>query len=146
MQHKSWFKALFVGALAIVSIGVVVNAAEPIIKIIPSGAKLYITGENGFDTYLVAALKKKKVPVVVVADKTQADFELSGVADHEKPGWAKVLVSGNIHSDEQASVKLINIKTSEVVFAYAVNKKNTVHGTQTTAEACAKHLKDYVME
>ena len=55
-------------------------------------------------------------------------------------------MAGNIHSDEQASVKLINLKTGEVVFAYAVNKKNTLHGSQTIAEACAKHLKDYVMD
>ena len=38
----------------------------------------------------------------------------------------------------------MNLETSEVVFAYAVNKKNSLHGRQTAAEACAKHLKDIV--
>lgn len=51
---------------------------------------------------------------------------------------------GNIHSDEQASIKLVDTKTSQVVFAYAVNKKNSLHGRQTAAEACAKHLKEVV--
>jgi hypothetical protein len=37
---------------------------------------------------------------------------------------------------------MIDQKTSAVVFAYAVNKKNTLHGDQTTAEGCAKHLKE----
>jgi hypothetical protein len=31
------------------------------------------------------------------------------------------------------------------VFAYAVNKKNSLHGRQSAAEACAKHMKDVVV-
>jgi hypothetical protein len=109
---------------------------------LPQGSKIYIEATDGFDTYLTAALQKKKVPVTVVTDKMQADYELTGVSDHTKPGWAKIAFTGSIHSDEQASVKLINLKTSEVVFAYAVNKKNSLHGRQTAAEACAKHMKE----
>ncbi len=108
---------------------------------LPEGAKVYIEAADGFDTYLAAALEKKKVPVTIVTDRAQADYELTGVSDHQKAGWAKIAFTGNIHSDEQASVKLTNIKTSEVVFAYAVNKKNSLHGRQTAAEACAKHMK-----
>jgi hypothetical protein len=111
---------------------------------LPEGSKIYIEAADGFDTYLTAALQKKKVPVTVVTDKAQADYELTGVSDHQKPGWAKIAFTGSIHSDEQASVKLINIKTSEVVFAYAVNKKNSLHGRQTAAEACAKHLRQAI--
>lgn len=108
---------------------------------IPAGSKIYIEAGDGFDTYLSAALQKKHVPVSVVAEKAKADYELSGVSDHVKAGWAKIAFTGQIHSDEQASVKLVDLKTSEVVFAYAVNKKNSLHGRQTAAEACAKHLK-----
>lgn len=118
------------------SVGIL-TAAE-----IPAGSKIYIDAADGFDTYLTAALQKKHVPLVVVENKEGADFELSGVSDHQKPGWAKTLALGQVHSDDQASVKLTNIKNGEVVFAYAVNKKNTLHGRQTVAEACAKHLKE----
>jgi len=52
--------------------------------------------------------------------------------------------TGQIHSDDAASVQMINRQTGAIVFAYAVNKKNTWHGQQTTAEACAKHLKDQI--
>src|SRR5436305_1495716 len=95
---------------------------------IPAGSKIYIDAGDGFDTYLTAALQKKQVPLVVVGNKEGADFELTGVSDHQKPGWAKTLALGQVHSDDQASVKLTNVKTGEVVFAYAVNKKNTLHG------------------
>ena len=46
--------------------------------------------------------------------------------------------------NEEASIRLINVKASEIVFAYAVSKHNSVHGKQSNAEACAKHLKDVV--
>ena len=49
-----------------------------------------------------------------------------------------------IHSDDEASISVVNTKSSAVVFAYAVNKKNTLHGQQTTAEACAKHLQAHI--
>jgi hypothetical protein len=111
-------------------------------KSVSPGSKIYIEAEDGFDTYLAAALEKKHVPLTIVAVKEKADYELSGVSDHQKAGWAKIALMGQIHSDDQASVKLVDLKSGEVVFAYAVNKKNTLHGRQTAAEACAKHLKE----
>jgi hypothetical protein len=51
---------------------------------------------------------------------------------------------GNIHSDNAASVTMTDVKTGAIVYAYAVDKKSTLHGQQTTAEACAKHLKSHI--
>jgi hypothetical protein len=62
-------------------------------------------------------------------------------AESQKAGWAKTIFLKQAGSDEEASVRLINIKTSEVVFAYAVHKRNSIHGKQSSAESCAKHLK-----
>ena len=110
---------------------VTLSAADKSGPKIPNGSKIYIEAPDGFDNYLMAALQKKKVPVTVTTDKAQADYLLDGVSDHQKPGWAKVVFLGQIHSDDQASIKLVNAKTGDVVFAYAVNKKNTLHGRQT---------------
>lgn len=66
---------------------------------------------------MTAVLQKKKVPSIVVVDKAQADYELDGVSDHQKAGWAKEVFMGQVHSDDQASVKLLNVKTGAVVFA-----------------------------
>jgi hypothetical protein len=111
--------------------------------LVPAGAKIFVEAADGFDMYLTAALQEKRVPVVVVTEKSKADYDLSGVSDQEKAGWSK-LVLLQIHPEEHAGVKLVNIKTGEVVFAYAVNKANSVHGRQTAAEACAKHMKKVV--
>jgi hypothetical protein len=36
----------------------------------------------------------KKVPVVVVNAREQADLEITGVSDSQKVGWAKILFTG----------------------------------------------------
>ena len=103
---------------------------------------VFISPMNGFESYLAAAFEKKKVPLTVVADQSRAAYVITGTADEKKAGAAKMLVFGQIHSDNAASIQMVDQKNGAVVFAYAVNKKNTLHGQQTTAEACAKHLKE----
>jgi len=112
---------------------------------IPAGARVFIAPiEGGFDIYLAAAMHKKEVPIVLVADKSKADYELSGVTESEKAGWAKVVFWGNTSSSEQASVKIVNLKTGIVSWGYNVNKSSSARGKQSSAEACAKHLKEKI--
>jgi len=112
---------------------------------IPKGAKVYIGPvEGGYDIYLAAAMHKKEVPIVLVTDRAKADFELSGVSESEKAGWAKIVFWGNTSSREQASVKIVNLKTDTVVWGYNVNKGSSARGKQSSAEACAKHLKEKI--
>jgi hypothetical protein len=107
------------------------------------GAKVFVAPmQDGFDTYLKAALQKKKVPITIVGSKDDADFAITGSSETQKAGTAKKLIRLDWHSDEQASVSIANLKTSEIVFAYSVNKQSSAHGKQSTAEACAKHIKD----
>lgn len=112
---------------------------------IPRGAKMYIGSiEGGYDIYLAAAMHTKEVPIVIVTDRGKADFELSGVSESEKAGWAKIVFWGNTSSKEQASVKLVDLKTGTVVWGYNVNKGSSARGKQSSAEACAKHLKEKI--
>ncbi len=123
-----------------------VAQAAPMIastRIVP-GATVFIEPMDGFENYLAAALLKKKVQLVAVANRDQAQYVISGTSDQKKAGWAKMAFTGNIHSDNAASVTMSDRRTGAIVFAYAVDKKNTLHGQQTTAEACAKHLQDKI--
>ena len=113
-------------------------------KIIPKGATVYVAPMNGFETYLISALDKKEVPVTVVADQSKADFIITGNADSQKAGWAKTLATGSSQSSEEASINVTNKKSGSMVFAYNVNKGNSFHGKQSSAEACAKHLKEKI--
>src|SRR6266481_2375708 len=112
-------------------------------KIFP-GSKVYITPMDGFENYLAAALGKKKVQLVPVTDKEFADYVITGTSLDKKAGWAKIVFMGNVHSDNAASITMSDRKTGAIVYAYAVDKKSTMHGQQTTAEACAKHLKAHI--
>jgi hypothetical protein len=108
---------------------------------IPNGSGVYVAPINGYESYLIAGLMKKQVPVVVVNSPDKADYEISGVAESQQAGWAKMFFMGSQASSEQASIVMRNVKTGTVVWGYNVNKGNSARGKQSTAEACAKHLK-----
>lgn len=113
-------------------------------RIMP-GARIFISPlDNGYHIYLAAAIQKKRVPVVIVTDKTKAEFEMSAVTESEKAGWAKMLFMGSGASAEQASIMVVNLKSGNVVFGYNVNKSSSARGKQSSSEACAKHLKEKI--
>ena len=113
-------------------------------KKIPANSKVFLAPMGGFEEDLKAAILSKKVPVVLVTDKDQADYEIAGTSDSEKASTAKKVVMWNWHSNEQASITVTEHKSGEVIFAYSVNKKSSAHGKRSTAEACAKHLKEQI--
>ena len=81
-------------------------------KKVESGSKVYVAPmEGGFDISLVAAIIKKQVPVVVVTDEKKADYEISGISQSDKAGWAKMLFLGTDATNEQASIKVVDLKS-----------------------------------
>jgi hypothetical protein len=114
---------------------------------IPAYSKVYVAPMlGGFENYIIAGLRDKKVPLTVVVDKGKADYEISGVSDSEKAGWAKMLFMGSQNSNEQASIKVADLKTGAIIFGYSVHKTNSVRGRQSAGEACAKHIKQIVVD
>jgi hypothetical protein len=131
--------ALIVVTVAVGQEGTSVDQSS---KAIERNSKVYISPiEGGFDTFLAAAIIKKQVPMVVVTDRAKADYEISGIANTEKAGWAKMLFMGVDNSNDMASIKVVYLKSDEVVYGYSVRKGNSYRGKQSAAEACAKHLK-----
>jgi hypothetical protein len=126
-----------------VLVPVVMSAAE--IKLatkIPRGSKVFIADMGGFESYLASALRKKEVPLLVVADREQADFEITGSAEKsKKAGWAKTIFLGDARSSESASITVINIRTAVVAFADSSNRGSANRGQRSTAEKLAKYLK-----
>jgi hypothetical protein len=114
---------------------------------IPAYAKVYVAPMlGGFENYVIAGLRNKKVPLIVVVDRSKAEYEISGVSESEKAGWAKMLFMGSQNSNEQASIKISDLKTGAVIFGYSVHKTNSVRGRQSAGEACAKHIKQIVLD
>jgi hypothetical protein len=114
---------------------------------LPAYAKVYVAPMlGGFENYIIAGLRNKKVPLTVVVDRSKAEYEISGVSESEKAGWAKMLFMGSQQSNEQASIKVADLKTGAIIFGYSVHKGNSVRGRQSAGEACAKHIKQIVVD
>jgi hypothetical protein len=110
---------------------------------IPKGSRVYIADINGlpgFENNLVAALQKKQVKMIVVADRSQADFEINGFAQSQSAGWAKIIF-GSGRPESEASFQLVNLRTGVVAYAVASYKVDSWNGNKSTAEHLAKNLR-----
>ena len=133
-----------VALIAFATMGVSAPKHKANEKPIPAQSKLYIAPMNGFETELRTAIEAKHVPVQVVTDRDQADFEIKGTAESQKAGAAKKIIMGSWHSKEEASIQVFDVKSSEIVYAYSYHNDNSMHGKKSAAESLAKHLKDKI--
>ena len=136
----------FGGAQLAVALSLALAPSTFAIESVASGAKVYINSMDGFGSYLTAAFRVKGVPLIVVAERAVADYEVIGNSDSEKAGWARVIFLKQTGSREEASISVVDLRTSEVVFAYNYNTGNSYHGKQSAAESCAKHLAQAVRQ
>ena len=58
-----------------------------------SGTTVYIEPMGGYETYLAAALAKKHVPLIIVTDKSKADYFISSSVSHHTPSQPAVVVT-----------------------------------------------------
>jgi hypothetical protein len=117
--------------------------AGPVFAIEPAAAtaNVFIDSMNGFGAFLTAAFQVKSVPMVVVADRRQADFEIVGSSLGKDAHWAEDVLLSQGGTYQQATVRMINLKSGAVAFAYAYSAIYALHGAQSAAESCAKHLR-----
>lgn len=119
------------------------TASASIPQRIAPNSRVYIAPMDGFESYLSAAFLKKKVPVIIVDDKSKADYIINGTSHVKEAGWAKtIFISGAASAG--ASITMKDAKTGDLAFAYSVDKYNSARASQSTAEACAKHLKNAI--
>jgi hypothetical protein len=132
--------AYLVPALAIVTCGTRLLARP-----IPQNSSVFIDPMDGFGPQLEKALLNDGVPLVIVSDKDDADFEImGGIRDTPEPAdeW---LLSGSTRSGEQPAdvrlirAKIVNRKTKRMVWGFGVTG---ISDLPSAAEICAKQLKD----
>lgn len=109
-------------------------------ELIPKNSKIYInTMENGFETYVTAAIQKKRIPVQLVASRELADFEIKGAVEKQKAGWAKTIFISPLPSID-ATMQVVNVKTGVVAYSISSTKANARRGRKGSAEHLAKNL------
>ncbi|HWG39343.1 MAG TPA: hypothetical protein VN658_02245 [Candidatus Acidoferrales bacterium] len=130
-------------ALLLASMSAVAQTGRP---------SVYIEPQNGFETYLAAAIAKKHVPVDVVTDAKKATYVLKAAPveiKQESTGGkiARCLFAycAGIEDKGSVSVQLIEVDSSKMMWAYSVNKqRGGDKNQQSMAEAVAKHLKGFL--
>jgi PEGA domain len=127
-------------AFMTIAVAAIFTAPAFAIEPVASGAKVYIDTTDQFGSYLAAAFRVKSVPMIVVTNRSIADYEAIGHAESQKAGWAKILLTNHLGSREEATFNVVDLRTSEVVFAYNYKMENSYRGKQSSAESCAKHL------
>ena len=120
-------------------------------RLIPRNSKVYIAPmvsedpnkpeAQGFESYLAAALRKKDVPLIIVADRSQADFVIEGTADKKNAGLAKKILLGDFRKSTSASMTLTNQRTGVVAYADSSDRSSANRGLRSSAEKLAKYLK-----
>lgn len=92
---------------------------------------------DGFEPHLAAALRKKELPLIMVADREQADFEIKGTPEQKPPGLLGDRPSAS------PGIWIVNLKTYVVVYA---DRSGVLKGERSTAEKLAKYLKKKIEE
>lgn len=120
-------------------------------RLIPRNSKVYIAPmlsedpekpqAQGFESYLAAALRKKDVPLIIVAERSQADFAIEGTADKKSGGWAKKVFLGDFRKSTSASMTVTNLRTGVVAYADSSDRASANRGLRSSAEKLAKYLK-----
>lgn len=136
------------GALALALLGITQYASAQV-PAHGGSPRIYIEAQNGFESYISAAIVKKHVPAVVTKNKDEATFVLtSAVEGKEESSGSKVarclfLYCAGIQGTQTATVQLVSAKTQDVAWAYNVHK-GSASAYQSTSEAIAKHLKEFL--
>jgi len=147
------FRRTFVGLVVVSAVLVVASpvttAASPEL---PKGSRVFISPMDGFDTYIRAATKAVKLPLVFVRTRAEADYEITGVT---KPN---VDVRDDDHrtTRQRTVITLTNITSGQTVFTHSVDTRvespnqpgrrilppaQLLHrGKQTAARACVSAL------
>ena len=132
------------------------------------GARIVIAPMGGFETYFAAAIREKGVPITLTLDRDSAQYfvvstetEWRGFVAGSSAGADWSPTGGHFGSASgasstrglESSIMLIDAKSKDVMWAYEVHKSTHgalifgtlgARGQQSLAEACAKHLKEYM--
>jgi hypothetical protein len=95
-------------------------------RAIPAGSRFFVTPiPSGFDKFLLVSFFQEKVPLIAVSETGKADYQVSAFRDNAKEG-----------------VKVIEVKSGDVIFACYVPKGFESFGKEHEAKACAKRLRE----
>lgn len=132
---------------------ILASFAQQANRTIPAGAKLYIEEmEHDFDGYLRAEIVKKKIPLVIVLNREEADFIMTGSATEQEArkwheGWLTVE-----RDKTTGNVTILDAKTNEFLWAAEAGDRSLWWGAMArgghrkVAERIVKNLRKVIQK
>ena len=114
-------------AIVLLTFSAIALAQAPQLK---SGSTIYIGPMDGYETYLAAAIVKKHVPLVVVADKDKADYIVRSTVNHTTPNQPAVVVSNSNVNNNNVNNSNVTTRSSSGG-GYATPQYRTTKTTPT---------------
>lgn len=120
-----------------------------------SQKRVWFDANDPMASYFSSALEKKKVPVIVTADRSQADYIVTFQETNSNGSMVQGIMSA-INSKgkdydpgafNETSIRVIDPRTQDVVFSYTCKKPTNYAGDDNSrgssvAECLAKHWKN----
>jgi hypothetical protein len=83
---------------------------------VPQGSKVFIAPmQGGLDGFIAPEIIKKKIPLIVVTDESQADYVLSGASLKADDRWYNTVFGGK--DKNEGNVRLLDVKSKQMVWA-----------------------------
>lgn len=138
MTHRVFISAVLL-LLSLLTGPVSGQTGRPTLFITPAG--------DSFETYIAAAMAKKKVPVTLVTREEGADLVLKTSAvevQQQSTGskFARCIFAYCAGIEDRGVTSVQLLKGEVIAWSYSVNKGRGQKNRQSLAEAIAKHMKN----
>ncbi len=108
-------------------------------------SKVFIAPMGGFEVTLFAALDKQIVPLVIVQNPKQAEFEIKETGE-DHVTWARMIFASQPLVQQQPEIVVTSLRTGDVVLSCPLVPMNSPRLRDALAQDCAKRLKRKVLE
>jgi hypothetical protein len=105
---------------------------------------VYIEPMEGFDGFLSVAFERRHVPLAPEINEARATYVLQIKWPEHAGAVVKASYKHEHHAGDVPVLQLVERRSGTIVFAYTLNRPNTWHGEQGTAEVVANLLKEQI--
>lgn len=95
---------------------------------IADGSRFFISEmEGGLHTYIASEITKKKLPVIVVLQETEADYIISGATLKGDDKWYQTVL-GTAKDKNEGSIQVVSVKDRALIWAGEAGDRSLMWG------------------
>jgi hypothetical protein len=96
--------------------------------LIPEGSRIFVSEMEGkLDGFISSEIMKKKLPVLLVANESEADYVITGVTLKADDKWYQT-VFGSGKDKNEGSIQVISVKDKTLIWAGEAGDRSLMWG------------------